>query len=130
MYVKSPSEHNAMNNPKPEDRRTVARRHLIYYLRAWDASNNRLVGHVVDITTDGFMLISEEPITIGKAYDFEVRLPNTQGDLQPMRFRAVCRWSNNDINKSFFDSGFEILEKSSDAVHTIQTMINSYGFGG
>jgi hypothetical protein len=130
MYVKTPSEHNLLNTHQPNERRSVTRRHLIYYLRTWDTSNNRLLGHIVDITTDGFMLISEEPISIGNEYRLEVRLPNTQGDLQAMRFIAVCRWSNNDVNKSFFDSGFEIQEKSSEAVNTIQEMINEYGFGG
>lgn len=130
MYVKTTSEHNILNAQQPHERRSVTRRHLIYYLRTWDTSNNRLLGHVVDITTDGFMLISEEPIAIGNEYRLEVRLPNTQGDLQAMRFQAICRWSNNDVNKSFFDSGFEILEKASEAVSTIQKMINNYGFGG
>ena len=130
MYIKSTTEHNAMHSQQPNERRSIARRHLIYYLRTWDTTNNRLLGHVVDINTGGFMLISEEPIAIGSEYRLEVRLPNPQGDLQAMRFRAVCRWSNNDINKSFFDSGFEILEKDSDAVLMIQQMINDYGFGG
>lgn len=131
MYIDPPYEQSQdINTRQRDERRSVARRHLIYYLRTWERSNNRLLGHVVDITTDGFMLISEEPITVDNEYHLEVRLPNTQGDLQPMQFRAVCRWSNNDVNKSFYDSGFEILEKASDAVHSIQTMINEYGFGG
>jgi hypothetical protein len=130
MYIKSTTEHNAVHTQKPKERRGTERRHLIYYLRTWDTTNNRLLGHVVDINTGGFMLISEEPIAIGSEYRLEVRLPNPQGDLQTMRFRAICRWSNNDVNKSFFDSGFQILEKDSDAVRTIQQMINDYGFGG
>lgn len=119
-----------MQSTQANERRSIARRHLIYYLRTWDTASNRLLGHVVDINTGGFMLISEELISIGSEYRLEVRLPNPQGDLQTMRFRAICRWSNNDINKSFFDSGFEILEKNSDAIHRIQQMINDYGFGG
>ena len=130
MYIKSTTEHNALNNYRPQDRRNTTRRHLIYYLRAWDTDNNRLTGHVVDITTDGFMLISEESIPVGSEFQFEVQLPDAQGSLQPIRFRAICRWNSNDINKSFFDSGFEILEKNSESMRTIQGMINAYGFGG
>jgi hypothetical protein len=130
MYVKTSAEHNAMQSYQPKERRSIARRHLIYYLRTWDTTNNRLLGHVVDINTRGFMLISEEPIPGGSEYRLEVRLPNPEGNLQALRFRAVCRWSNNDINKQFFDSGFEILEQDSDAVRMIQQMINDYGFGG
>jgi hypothetical protein len=130
MYIKSNAEQQASGSHQPKERRSIARRHLIYYLRTWDMTNNRLLGHVVDINTGGFMLISEEPIAAGSEYRLEVRLPNPQGDLQAMRFRAICRWNNNNINKPFFDSGFEIQQKDSDAIHTIQQMINDYGFGG
>ena len=90
MYIKSSAEHNAMQSAQPQERRGIARRHLIYYLRTWDKASNRLLGHVVDINTNGFMLISEEPIAVGSEYQLEVRLPNPQGTLQAIRFKAVA----------------------------------------
>lgn len=128
MYIKRPSEHNRENQPKPSDRRTVKRRHLIFYLRVWEIPSDRLLGHVVDITPEGMMLISEQSIDTGREFELEVRLPDTEGELKPLRFRAICRWSDNDINTAFFDSGLEFLDRSPEDVESVKAIIEAYGF--
>ncbi|MCU7796285.1 MAG: PilZ domain-containing protein [Candidatus Thiodiazotropha sp. (ex Myrtea spinifera)] len=128
MYIKRPSEHNHQNAPKPEDRRTIKRRHLIFYLRVWELTSDRLLGHVVDITPEGMMLISEQPIATGKEYKLEIRTPDTEGEIKPLRFKAMCRWSDNDVNPVFYDSGFEFLEKTPKDIETIIKMVDDYGF--
>ncbi len=129
MYMKRPSEHNLeLNRHKADDRRTIKRRHLIFYLRVWELEGDRPLGHVVDITSEGLMLISEQPIALGQEYALEVRLPDTEGSLKPMHFRAVCRWCDNDINPSFYDSGFEFVEKRPEDIETIRTLVEAYGF--
>jgi hypothetical protein len=129
MYIKHPSEHDRETGlHKPGDRRTIKRRHLIFYLRVWELNEDRPLGHVVDITPEGLMLISEEPMPVDQEYTLEVRLPDTEGALQPMRFRAVCRWSDNDINPTFFDSGFEFLDIHDEHIKTIRKLVEEYGF--
>jgi len=128
MYIKRASEHNRENSPKPSDRRTVKRRHLIYYLRVWEIPGDRLLGHVVDITPEGMMLISEQPIVTSQELSLEVRLPDIEGALKPLRFRAVCRWSDNDVNAAFYDSGLEFLDRSPENVESIKAIIEAYGF--
>jgi hypothetical protein len=129
MYIKRPSEHNReANRHQPDDRRTIKRRHLIFYLRVWELEADRPLGHVVDITAEGLMLISEQPIEAGQEFTLEVRLPDTEGALKPMRFKAVCRWSDKDINTSFYDSGFEFLEKRPQDIETIRNLVEAYGF--
>ncbi len=46
------------------DRISIKRRHLIYYLRVWNNKEDKVLGHVVDITTEGLMLISEQEIPL------------------------------------------------------------------
>ncbi|MCU7917949.1 MAG: PilZ domain-containing protein [Candidatus Thiodiazotropha sp. (ex Dulcina madagascariensis)] len=128
MYIKRPSQHNRENSLKPEDRRTIKRRHLIYYLRVWELDQNNLLGHVVDITTEGMMLISDKPIPTGEELSLEIRLPDTEGALTPLNFRAICRWSDKDINTAFYDSGFEFTDKSPAKIENLQQMIEAYGF--
>jgi len=128
MYIKRPSEHNREHRLKPSDRRTVKRRHLIFYLRVWEIPSDRLLGHVVDITPEGMMLISDQPIDIGRELTLEVRLPDTEGDLKPLHFRAICRWSNNDINAAFYDSGLEFLDRSPADIESIKAIVEAYGF--
>ncbi|MCU7904648.1 MAG: PilZ domain-containing protein [Candidatus Thiodiazotropha sp. (ex Epidulcina cf. delphinae)] len=128
MYIKRPSQHNRENSLRPEDRRTIKRRHLIYYLRVWEVDKNVPLGHVVDITTEGMMLISDKPIPMGEALSLEIRLPDTEGALTPLSFRAVCRWSDKDINTAFYDSGLAFVEKTPEKIENLQQMIEEYGF--
>lgn len=130
MGIEIPTDHFADHTARPgEERRHVQRRHLVYYLRAWDSSNNQMLGHIVDITSHGLMLISEEPIQVGDEYLLEVRLPDAKGNIQPYDFKAICRWCGVDGHNSLFDSGFEMVEKSSRAVYALQSLTNNYGFG-
>jgi hypothetical protein len=41
------------------EKRKLKRRQLIYYLRVLDRDSGALVGRLVDITTEGVMLLSE-----------------------------------------------------------------------
>jgi c-di-GMP-binding flagellar brake protein YcgR len=74
------------------------------------------------------MLISDKPVKIGEEMNLELRLPDSEGELKPMRFRAICRWSDKDVNTAFYDSGFEFIEMSTQAVETLQKLIEAYGF--
>ncbi|MES9943659.1 PilZ domain-containing protein [Candidatus Thiodiazotropha sp. CDECU1] len=128
MYIKRPSQHNQENAPHPSDRRTIKRRHLIYYLRVWRLDGNTPLGHVVDINTEGMMLISEKPVETGQEMHLELRLPDSEGELNSMSFKAICRWSDKDVNSAFYDSGFEFIDKSPEAAEMLQTLIEEYGF--
>ena len=46
---------------------------LIYYLSVRDAESQELIGHVVDISTDGIMLISEKCIAPDCEYHFSTQ---------------------------------------------------------
>ncbi len=110
------------------DRRTIKRRHLIYYLRVWDLKTDKLLGHVVDINTSGFMLISESQIQPDQRFELEIRWKAPDEQEIQIQFQAVSRWSSNDINPAFFDTGFELMEHVEDVLEPIREMIEEYGF--
>ncbi len=110
------------------DRRTIKRRHLIYYLRVWDLKTDKLLGHIVDINTGGFMLISETQIEPDQSFELEIRWKAPDEQEIQIQFQAVSRWSSNDINPAFFDTGFELMEHVEDVLEPIREMIEEYGF--
>lgn len=118
------------NSSKAEsdDRRAVMRRHLIYYLRVWDRNTNKLLGHIVDINTGGFMLISEKKIELEQALDLEIRWNDPDDNEIKIEFKAESRWSSNDVNSAFFDTGFKLLGPTDDVLEPIKKMIEEYGF--
>ncbi len=112
----------------PSDRRSVKRRHLIYYLRVWDKDNDKVLGHVVDITTDGLMLISEQEIPLEQNFQLEIRFLDPEKGEKTIAFSAVSRWRSKDINPNFVDTGFQLLDAEKAVLKPIQDLINRYGF--
>lgn len=111
-----------------DDRRAVMRRHLIYYLRVWDKKSNTLLGHIVDINTGGFMLISEKKIELEQKFDLEIHWKSPEDEEIKIDFKAESRWSSNDVNSAFFDTGFRLLGPTDDVLEPIKKMIEEYGF--
>ena len=110
------------------NKRELKRIHLIYYLRIFDTNNGENVGHLVDITTQGIMMISEKPIDAGKDFSLKMQLPTTITGREEIEFSAHCLWSKKDINPDFYVSGFKINTITPQEAKTITALINAYGF--
>jgi hypothetical protein len=129
MYTKKSFEHNEAIAHDPKERRTVKRRHLIYYLRVWDADSGQLLGHVVDITTEGLMLISEGPIPLDTDFRLELRWQEEDQENRTLTLRARSMWQGRDANPHFHDTGFQLLEADMQAaLEPIRQLIDRFGF--
>ena len=60
--------------------RARKRRHLFYYLKVFDGLTGRLVGHLVDLSPAGMILLVHDPLAIGADYRLRVQLPEELGD--------------------------------------------------
>ena len=109
------------------ERRDDKRHNLIYYLRVWDVEEGELLGHLADLTTGGFMLVSEQPVEVGKEYALEVQWED-EGEPREIRLRAQSRWSNNDANPAFYDTGFRLVDTATDALFPIEDLIADMSF--
>jgi len=108
-------------------RRKLKRRHLIYYLRLFDRSTGNLVGHLVDITTEGIKVMSEEPLPVDQRYQFEMLLPE-ESDTEKITFDATSVHCSDDINPDFYATGFRIDQIDSDHAARIRKLIEEFGF--
>ncbi len=59
------------------EKRKVRRRNSFYYLEVFEEETKNFVGRLINITTDGIMLESEEPIEVKKGYRLSMELPNS-----------------------------------------------------
>jgi hypothetical protein len=118
----------AMNQPDPKDRRKLKRRHVIFYSRVFDRNSGVLLGHLMDITIEGLMLISEAPLNAGITYHLRMDLPEDVMTKAYLSFEAQCLWSKPDINPAFYNAGFKVLNMSQDDIDLIENMIDEYGF--
>ena len=112
------------NGERIVEKRTLKRWYLIFYLRAFDQDTGELLGHVVDISTGGIMLISDAPIPIDKDFRLWLDVPQEDGERERLFFEVHSLWSKRDVNPSFCDTGFSILNASPEALLRIQLLID------
>ena len=111
-----------------DDKRKLQRRHLIYYLRVFDRATDQLLGHLVDLTNDGAMLISEIQITAEEIFKLRMILPSEIDDKKYLDFEGFSIWCKRDVNPDFYVTGFKFNQISDQDVKTISLLIEEFGF--
>lgn len=126
-------ENNISKDTEQEElesqRRGVKRRHLVFYLRVFDQSNNSVLGHVVDISSEGLMLLSDASIKVDEKFSLRMRLPIDLSDKDELQFNAVCRWCKEDGNPEFYLSGLQIDGLTIEVEEYILHLIKDYSYG-
>ena len=110
------------------EKRRTKRWQLFHYLRVFEAESGDLIGHVVDVTTQGMMLSSESAIPKGVVYDLRMELPGEHEFPTTLTLRAQSRWSTCDVNKNFFDTGFTLVNPTQETIVSIQAVIDELQF--
>lgn len=127
-------DNNKLENVEKElvgdqKRRSVKRRHLVFYLRVFNQNDSSVLGHVVDISSDGLMLLSDASIGVGDRFSLRMRLPIDLSDKDELQFEAVCRWCKEDDNPDFYLSGLQIDGLTIEVEKYILHLINDYSYG-
>lgn len=111
-----------------QERRKFKRRYLMYYARVFDKRTGRVIGYVVDLTQEGLMLISEEPVEPNTRFRLRMDLPEDLSEKKFLDFEAESRWCKKDMDPNFYAIGFHMEETAPEVLETIHTMIAAYGF--
>jgi len=85
-----------------QEKRKLKRRHLIYYLRVFEKNADQPIGHMVDISDEGMMLISEDP--------------------------AESRWCREDENPDFYNTGFQLIHPSPEHIKITGHLVQKFCF--
>ena len=107
--------------------RSLKRRHLIYYLRIFDVETGEPIGHLVDVTLRGMMMISEGPVATDMVFQMRMDLPPGLFEQDRWEFSARSIWSKSDVNPAFHDTGLEFLAITRPDEMIIQDLLNNYG---
>jgi len=121
-----------MAGPKKKEasieRRTRERRTFSHYMRLMHENTGELVGHLVNISQEGFRLESLRPVPVDKDFPLRIELPRDITDKPYMVFVARCRWCRPDrIDPSLFDAGFEITEMMPGDIEIFRLIFERYG---
>lgn len=113
---------------KRKEMRGVERRHLVFYLRVFDGMSSKVIGHIVDISAQGLMLISDSPVSVNENYRLRMRLPAEISEKDEILINATSRWCKQDVNPDFYITGFQIHDLTPDIEKYILCLINDFSF--
>jgi hypothetical protein len=111
-----------------QEKRKLKRWHLIYYLRVIERHTNCAIGHLIDISEEGMMLVSEEPIPIDRVFQFQMMLPEQIAGTKVWEFDAKSLWCEPDLNPDLHKTGFHLINVLPEDIGTIECLIDDYGF--
>lgn len=110
-----------------EDKRRLRRRHIRSYMAVHSGSDQKLIGQLVDITQQGILVISEDPVPVGSQDTLVIRLSSLLDGEAEIRFEARCVRCEADINPRYTAVGFEIAAISRSNRKLIELLIKKYG---
>lgn len=114
--------------PDGSERRKFKRRYLMYYSRIFDRKTGSVIGYIVDLTSEGAMIISEDPIDSKQVFQFRMDLPEDLSDKSFLDFEAESVWCKRDIDPNFYDTGIRLLNITPEDRALLDHMIQEYGF--
>ena len=111
-----------------DDRRKAKRKYLLYYGRVFDEKATTLLGHLVDITLQGLMLLSDKPFSVGTTQRIKLEVTDDIAEQPYLNLTVKSIWCEPDVDPNHFNTGFEILALKPGDEQVIQAIIRNYGF--
>ncbi|MCP4339778.1 MAG: PilZ domain-containing protein [Desulfobulbaceae bacterium] len=113
---------------KWKEKRQADRWYLVFYLRVFDGMSRKILGHLIDISEKGIMLICDDPVEVNEDYRLRMRLPNQMKERDEIIFSATSRWCKSDVNPDFFLVGFQIYDLDPTTTDLINNLIKDFSY--
>ncbi len=110
-----------------KDKRQADRWRLVYYLRVFDGVNCEILGHLVDISEKGCMLICDNAVEVHKDFELRMSLPSRMKDHDEVVFPAISRWCKLDSDPNFYLAGFQLDDLEPDVKNLLATLLRDFG---
>ena len=111
-----------------ESKRKNERYYLAYYLKVIDRQTNLSIGHCVNVSDGGMMVICEEPIKTKKIFQLKMFLPEVILGRRYIDFIAVSKWCEKDENPNFYNTGLQLQNINKEMIKVIKHLIEKFCF--
>jgi hypothetical protein len=106
-----------------QEQRQSPRKVADHVLEIHDQITGNVLGRIVNISAEGFMLLSQEPMLSGTEYQLTLLDPASTNKQNSVNFSAEAVWSTEASHPESFWSGFRITEISKDDVLFIDRLV-------
>jgi len=109
--------------------RKETRRTLIYYLDVINEANNSVIGKLADITLNGLLILSDDPLPKGLSGTFSIKMPpGLAYKNHNLLINGKIKWIKQDEKTTLYYSGLEFSNMNLELEKLIKALINRIGF--
>ncbi len=111
------------------ERRRANRHQLLFNARVYDADRGQLIGHLSNLSADGLMVITEEPLTVGRAYRVRVPLPVAFDGLGELTTETTVAWTEPATHPTYHRNGLRALSLDAEQRSVLTRLVEEYDLG-
>ncbi len=115
---------------KINEKRTIKRHHLSYYLKVYNRKTGKPIGYIVNISQEGLRLVSHIPLLTHSVFQFRIKLPREIEGERNIDFDALSCWCRPDVSPDCFDTGFKIVDAPHSLVELVESLTQYFTFNG
>lgn len=108
------------------ERRNRVRKFTSSYFLVYDRESGVLLGRILDLTPEGAMMISDEPIDMSATYRCRMVMPIMVGTRRELNFDAEVRWTRENAKWEWFETGFKFDNLEDDDRDLIEELIGAW----
>jgi len=94
------------------DLRKTLRKEIATRLAVVDVNTGHMIGDLANISSDGFMVLSREPVPMNSVFQLSLALPKAIQGVDTAYFGAESLWSNPTDDGEHYWIGFHIIDIS------------------
>ena len=108
--------------------RKLERKNLVYFPEVINSDTHQKVGRIIDLTTEGFLIVGDTAIEEGTSFNASVTWVDEVRKEATFSCIIHVVWCKEDINPSYKAIGCKIDEMSVNTKESIKRLIRKWGF--
>ena len=96
------------------------------YFLVFDMNTGEILGRLINLSPDGIMLISDDPIELNQTFKSRMILPELIDGKKEIYFDLQARWCNKNKRADWYETGYEIINKSENCLKVLYLLASKY----
>ena len=109
------------------EKRKLPRKRAPGRVTVYDRTTDTAIGHVVNMSIGGMLLISDTPIPADRVFQLRIALPKPVAGVDAVDFGAESLWESPAMDENNFWTGLQIIDISESDSRILETLIEEWG---
>lgn len=107
------------------DKRKKVRKEITTRLAVVDVNTGNVIGDLADISCEGFMVLTRQPVPMNSVFQLSLALPKVIQGVDTAYFGAESLWCNPSDDAEHYWIGFHIIDISTQDDEVLQWFLES-----